>query len=244
MTEAYIESEQYLTRVPSELREVGVLTEPLTIAEKGLDQAFEIQKRLPWIVSNNSNQPGQGLRAVVLGAGPVGILGAMALIVRGFKTYVYSRSPKPNRKAELVESIGAEYISSKMETPKQLAERVGNIDLVYEAVGVSQVSFDVLQVLGTNGVFIFTGIPVPKPPAPATVDQVTRNLVLKNQVALGTVNAGMDHFHAAVNDLAEFARRWPDALRSVITRRCPIDAFRELLDEGRDGIKNVVQLAR
>ena len=43
---------------------------------------------------------------MVLGAGPVGILGAMALLVNGFKTYVYSRSAQPNPKADLVNSIG------------------------------------------------------------------------------------------------------------------------------------------
>src|SRR5947208_6846111 len=60
----------------------------------------------------------------------------------GFKTYVYSRMKKPNPKAELVESFGATYISAEVESPDQLAARVGNIDLVYEGIGVSQVSLD------------------------------------------------------------------------------------------------------
>ena len=86
----------------------------------------------------------------------------MALIERGFQTYVYSRSLAPNPKAELLESIGAPYISLHNESVEAFAERVGNIDLVYEAVGTSRVSFQMLKVLGTNGVFVFTGIPAPK----------------------------------------------------------------------------------
>ena len=93
--------------MPPELREVGVLTEPLTVAEKALVQVWDIQKRLPWVISDDPQQPGKGLRAVVLGAGPVGILGTMALLTRGFETFVYSRSAKPNPKAELLEAIGA-----------------------------------------------------------------------------------------------------------------------------------------
>src|SRR6185295_9102509 len=149
MTELYVEREHFLNFVPANLRDIAVLVEPLTVAEKGLAQAWKTQQRLPWVAADApADQPGKGLNAVVLGAGPIGILGAMALVANGFKTYVYSRMKKPNPKAELVESFGATYISAETETPDQLAERVGNIDLVYEGIGVSQVSFDVLRVLG------------------------------------------------------------------------------------------------
>jgi threonine dehydrogenase-like Zn-dependent dehydrogenase len=243
MTESYVELEKYLTRVPPELREVGVLVEPLTVAEKGLEQALKIQQRLPWSPSQAPHTPpGSGLRAVVLGAGPVGILGAMALVVRGFKTFVYSRSPKPNKKAELLESIGVEYFSSKVVSPEQLAERVGNIDLVYEAVGVGSVAFEVLQVLGINGIFVLTGIPAPKAPSPLNLDKLNRNLVLKNQVVLGTVNASLQNFQGAVDDLGAFAKRWPGPLRHLITRY-RIESFKELLLGEPDGIKNVITLA-
>jgi threonine dehydrogenase-like Zn-dependent dehydrogenase len=242
LAEFYVESEKYLTRVPPDLRDIAVLTEPLTIAEKALAQAWEIQQRLPWITSTDLARPGAGLRAVVLGAGPVGILGAMALLRRGFKTYVYSRSRKPNPKAELVEAIGAEYVSSESETAAQLAERVGNIDLVYEAAGVGQISFQLLNVLGTNGIFLFTGLPVPKPPLPIEVDKLMRQLVLKNQVAVGTVNADLHHFQDAVEDLALFSKQWPECIRAVITGRHTIDHYRELLFDHEPGIKNVLTL--
>src|SRR5213076_1536006 len=90
----------------------------------------------------------------------------------------------PNRKAELVEAIGAKYISSEVETVDQLAERVGNIDLVYEAVGSAKISYDVLRVLGLNGIYVFTGIPAPKPAIGIEADIIMRNLVLKNQAVV------------------------------------------------------------
>src|SRR5437867_5556904 len=43
MTELIVESPQYLTRIPAELRSVGVLLEPLTIIEKALKEMEEIQ---------------------------------------------------------------------------------------------------------------------------------------------------------------------------------------------------------
>lgn len=244
MTEYYVEQEKYLTYVPAALRDVAVLVEPLTVAEKGLAQMEQIQKRLPWVdPSTPSDQIGLGKRAVVLGAGPVGILGAMVLVARGFRTYVYSRSKAPNPKAELVESFGATYISSEEVTPDQLAERVGNIDVVYEAVGTARISYDVLRVIGLNAVYIFTGIPAPRPPIGVDADIIMRNLVLKNQVAVGTVNADPAAFEGAIRDLGIFMKRWPDALKAVITGRFSIHDYEKLLLGKATGIKNIISLA-
>lgn len=243
MTEFVVDDQRYMNPVPETLRDVAVLVEPLTIAEKGLSQVWHVQKRLPWGDPTNIAHPGAGLRAVVLGAGPVGLLGAMLLCVNGFETFVYSRSPKPNPRADLVESFGANYVSSETHTPEQLAEIVGNIDLVYEAVGASSVSFEVMRVLGTNGVFVFTGVPGRKAPIEVDTDLIMRNLVLKNQVVLGTVNADRSMFQAAIEDLAAFAERWPEALGSLISQRYPMTEYRDLLLGKADGIKNVIMLS-
>ena len=243
LTEYYVDDEKYLTCVPPGLREVAVLVEPLTVAEKGLAQVRKVQQRLPWVAPNTpADQIGKGKTAVVLGAGPVGILGAMVLLVNGFKTCVYSRSKPPNPKSELLESIGAEYISCQVENVDQLAARVGNIDLVYEAVGTARISYDVLRVLGLNGIYVFTGIPAPKPPVPIDADLIMRNLVLKNQVVVGTVNADGEAFEGAIRDLGVFLKRWPTALRSLITGRYKMDHFRDLLLGKAGGIKNVIAL--
>src|SRR5438034_5860132 len=143
MTEYYVDEEKYLTCVPPELRDVAVLVEPLTVAEKGLSQVWDVQRRLPWIApTTTADRPGAGKNAVVLGAGPVGILGAMVLVVNGFKTCVCARSKALNAKSDLVEPLGAKYISAQVESVDQLAERIGNIDLVYEAVGTAKISYD------------------------------------------------------------------------------------------------------
>jgi threonine dehydrogenase-like Zn-dependent dehydrogenase len=244
MTEYYVDEEQYLTPVPANLREVAVLVEPLTVAEKSLEQVWAVQKRLPWIRNDApQNARGSGLRAVVLGAGPVGILGAMALVRHGFQTFVYSRSKKPNSKAELVESFGARYISSETASVDELAEQVGNIDLVYEAVGVSKISYAVLRVLGMNGVYVFTGIPAPKPAISIDADIIMRNMVLKNQVAIGSVNADRKAFQDAISDLGIFMNRWPGALKSLITGRYTLEDYQELLVGEKNGIKNVIAMA-
>jgi len=240
MTEFYVDDEKYFTLVPEDLRELAVMAEPLTIAEKGLAQAYAVQQRLPWACTEPSKPKGHGLRAVVLGAGPIGILGAMKCVVEGFETYVYSRSKAPNPKAALVEQIGAKYFSKYDMSPQELAEEVGNIDLVYEAVGDSEVAFDVLQVLGTNGIFVFTGIPAPETRLEIESDILMRRIVLENLAIVGTVNADRQAFEDAIADLAEFKKRWPETIKGVISGRFSVDDHEKLLVGKSQGIKNVI----
>jgi threonine dehydrogenase-like Zn-dependent dehydrogenase len=243
MTELVVEDEQYLIPVPAALRDVAVLVEPLTIAEKALIQLWQVQERLPWECPHKPGKNhGHCRRALVLGAGPVGLLGALALVAHDFETIVYAREHKPCPKADFVESIGASYVSSQEVPPSELAARFGPIDVVYEAAGASQVAFETMQSLGANSVFIFTGVPGRKAPVALDTDLLMRNLVLRNQIVYGTVNAGRDAFEAAVRDLDAFGQRWPRAVRSLVTARHPIDAHRELLLGRPGGIKNVLAL--
>ena len=239
MTEFVVDDERYMHVVPRALRDVAVLVEPLTIAEKALIQVDQVQQRLPWSCQHER----MCHRAVVIGAGPVGLLGAMALVARGFDTSVYSRELAPNPKADLVASIGARYFSAQSTTLEQLAEEIGNIDLVYEATGASAVAFQMMKVLGTNGIFVFTGVPGRKAAIEVDTDVIMRNLVLKNQVVFGTVNAGVEAFQAAIRDVTLFQERWPSAVRGLITGRYPVDAHRELLVGPAQGIKNVLTFA-
>lgn len=240
LAEEIVDDERYFHRVPGSLRDVGVLVEPLTIAEKGLRQVWQIQERLPWACETLNRRNGSCHRAVVLGAGPVGLLGAMALRNAGFDTWVYSRGSKPNAKAALVEAIGAHYVSSEETAPDALVERVGDIDVVYEAVGASRVAFDVMRSLGSNGAFIFTGVPGRKGPVELDTDLLMRNLVLRNQVVFGTVNAGHESFEDAIRDIEEFSRRWPFEVRALVTGRHPVESYLDLVSGSPRGIKDVI----
>ena len=244
MTELVVDDQRYMHRVPADLRDVAVLVEPLTIAEKALIQVDEIQQRLPWSCAPEPGGPRNVChRAVVLGAGPVGLLGAMALASRGYDVSVYSRERPPHPKSDLVASIGARYFCSEETTLDQLAEDLRNIDLVYEATGASAIAFDTLKVLGTNGIFVFTGVPGRKARIEVDTDVIMRNLVLKNQVVFGTVNAGEEAFEASIRDLGVFRRRWPAAVPGLITARHPAEAFRDVLLGPPQGIKNVISFA-
>lgn len=232
MTEYVVEEDRYLYAVPTVLRGVAVLIEPLTIAEKAFLEFQAIDTRLPW------RKPCR--RAVVLGAGPVGLLGAMLFRAAGYETWVYSRARTPNPKAVIVEAIGARYVSSLEAPARDFVRAAGNIDVVYEAMGAPQTAFDILPCLGANSVFIFTGVPSTGDSLTLDLHRLLLHMIVRNQVIVGTVNAGPDAFKAAVRDLAAFEGRWPKALASIVTERYPIENFHEAI--GGAGIKNVIAM--
>jgi threonine dehydrogenase-like Zn-dependent dehydrogenase len=243
MTERVVEAQRYLHLVPADLRDLAVLVEPLTIAEKALTQVWDVQKRLPWTASGCADGTRHGEKAVVLGAGPVGLLGALALLARGFETWVYSRDGQESEKARWVESVGGRYLSVTTTTLDELAARVGNIDLIYEATGASSLAFAALAVLGINGVYVFTGVPGRKGPISIDADGLMRKLVLQNQLVFGTVSASPAAFHAAIVDLARFRDRWPVETRALVSGRHPPEAYAELLRGRPPGIKHVLCFA-
>jgi threonine dehydrogenase-like Zn-dependent dehydrogenase len=231
MAERVVERERYLLPVSPDLREVAVLVEPLTIMDKALKEVEKVQRRLPW-------SPGMGRRALVLGAGPVGLLGAMAFLLRGCDTTIVARSPATTPNARLAQAIGARYVSSR-EVPLQ---DLGPFDVIYEAAGAPIVAFEALATLAPNGICVLTGVPGAGEIVQFDGGRAMRNLVLQNQVVLGTVNAGRDSFTGAIEMLAQMNRQWPESLRGLITGRHPLEGYAELLLEKPKGIKSIMVL--
>jgi threonine dehydrogenase-like Zn-dependent dehydrogenase len=251
MAEYVVDEAEYMHVVLPACREVAVLVEPLTIATKALTQALKVLQRLPWFdpdqletvnqIRQVGSREGKTYQALVLGAGAVGLLGAMALRVVGFETYVYDRQPAPNPKSDLVESIGGYYIG---EEDLLSFERLhGEIELVYEATGASQLAFRAIKVLAPNSIFIFTGVPSLGATSELDTDIIMRNAVLYNQVIMGTVNAGKEAFALAIRGLGISMALWPTAAQSLITGRYPLQSYRELLLGQASGIKNVLTFA-
>ncbi len=241
LTEEVVDDARYMHRVPAELREVGILVEPLTIAEKALIQLWQVQQRLPWACPVEPGKArGHCHTALVLGAGPVGLLGALALAAADFDVTVVAREPAPNPKAALLADAGIRYACNADASMAEIAARLGDVDVVYEATGAAQVAFETLGVLGTNSVFIFTGVPGRRGPIAVEADDLMRNLVLRNQIVFGTVNADGQAFENAIRDLGVFEARWPGVVRRLLTGRHPMEAHEELLHGEPRGIKNVI----
>lgn len=244
MAEYIVDEVRYAVPVPKDLRDIGVLTEPLTIAEKSYLQILGIQERLPWLCLASGNEsPLNGRSALVLGAGPVGLLGAMKLVSAGARTAVYSRDPAGSEKAKTVEGLGVQYVSGDDVPVRDLREKLGQIDVVYEATGAAPLAFEILGQLSPNAIFVFTGVPGRRDPIDLDAGTLMKKIVLENQVVLGTVNAGRDAFEAGIRDLRVFRQRFGNRVAALITGRVPIGDFDRLDLQGLKGTKTVLEIA-
>ncbi len=230
LSEYILEEERYLVSVPRALEEVAVLVEPLSVVAKAADELAAIHARFGFDIARP--------RALVLGAGPVGLLGAMTFRADDIDTYVFSREPEDSGRADLIRSFDATYVSATRTPLDRLSERIGAVDDIFEAVGVPEVAFGALPLLAANGAMVMSGIPAQRGPVPAELSRWMRDLVLKNQAVLGTVNASRSAFESAVHRLEQFMALFPDAVLSLITRSS-FDQAPDILVSGR-GIKDVI----
>lgn len=214
LTEYYVEDMEFVVRMPVGLKHLHVLAEPMSCAAKAVEQAFEAQKRL---------QVWRPRVAYVTGAGQIGILATLILRLRGLEVYTLARTPKPSLKAEIVEALGATYISTRETSLQELAKRVGKADLIIEATGSSEVAFESMQVLGHNGVIVWTSITGGQRRVEVPSDLVNLNWVLGNKLLVGSVNANVRHFEAGIADLALGEVTYPGVLERILTH--PVDGL-------------------
>jgi len=236
LTERYGEDSQYVVPLPESLHEVGVLLEPTTVAEKGINQAYEIQRRLKvW----------RPQRAAVLGSGTIGLLASLILRLRGLEVVCCSLPKAPYLNSDLIKELGGTYVSTQDLTPGQAAEQYGPFDLMLEATGFSPLVFEAAEALGRNGVLVVASVTGGDRKAEVPADKINQGFVLGNKVMVGTVNASRDDFERGVTDLIRAEAIYPGWLGKLLTTPVHgLDRFQEMIDhlEAGDGIKTYVQV--
>jgi threonine dehydrogenase-like Zn-dependent dehydrogenase len=213
---------EFAVKLDPALELLGVLMEPTTIVAKAWEQIDRVLGRATIGPE----------RVLVTGAGPIGLLAALLARQRGYEVHVLDRvtdGPKP----ELVRALGATYHATSvtdLDPPP---------DVIVEATGVSSVVIDAMCHTGANGVVCLTGISSGGHDISLDAGVLNRTIVLENDLVFGSVNANRRHYEAAADALARADRGW---LERLITRRVPLDRWREALAREDDDIKVVVEL--
>jgi threonine dehydrogenase-like Zn-dependent dehydrogenase len=233
MAEKIIEDQQWVIPVPAHLEATAMLVEPLTVVEKAVRQAELIQRRLNyWELKT----------AIVMGAGPIGLLGTLLLRSKGVDVWTVARTPAPTPAAAIVTACGAHYVSSREQSVADLAASLPNVDLVLESSGSSQVVFESMSLLGNNGVLVLLSLTGGEEHHEVATAQVNTSLVVGNKVVVGSVNAGMVDFVNAVESLDRFEQLWPGLTESMITHRfTPDDDLVTATSNIPGGIKSVIE---
>jgi threonine dehydrogenase-like Zn-dependent dehydrogenase len=207
--ELVLEEAGNLVPIPRSLGRLAVLAEPTSICTRGVRHAITIGARQPW----------EPRRALVTGAGAVGLLSTMLLRLEGMEVCVASLEES----SSIVEALGAEYVSTKS---TDLAD-LGPFDIVVEAAGDAQLMLDALGLLGRSGVACLLGIDGREGKATIENKVVGVDTVLENRVLFGSVNAHHRDWVAGVEALDRARQQFPGALEELIGLRVPLDRFEE-----------------
>jgi glucose 1-dehydrogenase len=208
LTEYYVEDEEFVVKVSKGLKEVGVLLEPMTVAQKGITQAYEIQRRLRvW----------RPRRAAVMGAGTLGLLASLVLRLRGLDVTTFGRTPRPYLNADLLDAIGARYVDTTETSISAAAAGTGGHDIVFEGTGSSAVVFESMRAVAKNGVLVLSSITGGSRALEVPADRINLEFVLGNKVMVGTVNASRENFESGVRDMAHAESEYPGWLKRLLT---------------------------
>ena len=223
MSERWRIEPEYVMKVDRSLGVLGVLIEPASVVTKAWEQVQAVGGRAFW----------DPRTVLVTGAGPIGLLAALVASQNGVDVHVLDRvesGPKP----ELVRALGATYHTGA----------VANIgfepDVIIECTGVGQVIVDAIRGVAAGGIVCLTGVGSGGRPSGVSAAEVAAEMVLQNNVVVGTVNANKRHWYKAGQVLARADRAW---LARLITRREPPEAFMRALHRQPDDIKVIVQFA-
>jgi len=232
LTEEYVDSADWLVKLPATLSKVGVLLEPMTVVEKGIGQAFEAQRRLRiW----------RPRRAAVLGAGTIGLMATLVLRLRGLMVDTFALTPKPNLNAKLIEATGARYVCGQELNVVQASEAEGGYDVIFECSGYSPLVFDGMRALSKNGVLVLSSITGGGRKVEVPSDHINQSFVLGNRLMLGTVNAGRMDFEQGVRDLIHAEAAYPGWLEQLLTHPVRgLDSW-PMLFEALNGRKGVIK---
>ena len=205
MTEYYTDSPENLVVLRKEYKDLGVLLEPLSFCIKSIKQSRLVQRRMKW----NLN------KALIFGAGTIGLLETFILRADGITTDVVSRSKKGNYKSEIIQEIGGGYYSLND------VDKLGKYDLIIECSGHSENIARGLKHLNNNGVLCLTSITGGNRTEKYPINAINLDLVLGNKTILGVVNANYKDYVDGEKLFSLFESKWPGLLKKIITKRVP-----------------------
>jgi threonine dehydrogenase-like Zn-dependent dehydrogenase len=221
MSERWRVEPEYAVRIDPELGLLGVLLEPTTVVAKAWELIDSVGRRAYW----------EPHTVLVTGAGPIGLLAALIARRRGLEVHVLDRAtsgPKP----ALVRALGAEYHTGSVE------ELPLDPDVIVECTGAGQLILDSVTKVAAGGVVCLTGVGKGGRAVGLPTADTASQVVLENNVIVGSVNANKRHWYRAAQELR---RADPEWLGRLLTRREPPERFEQALARSADDIKVVVQ---
>ena len=234
LTERFVEADEHVVKIPASIAHLGVLTEPVSVAEKAWRVAQAVQTR---VISWTPKE------ALVIGAGPIGVLATLVLRAHGLSVRTLDLRCAPNTAEAVVTGAGAAYVCTAGSSTRDLSQSLPPADVIIECTGSSEPVFMAMELLGNNGVLVSLGVTGGKKELTIPADKLNLQFVLGNKLWVGSVNSSLTDFGNAVRDLQRFEELWPGLTGGMITRRLSgLDGALGLPEASRGSLKTVVDL--
>lgn len=239
--EFFSEKPDYLVKAPPEIADIAMLLEPLTVTLKGIREAHALTQR--WMDRQTLFEPEEfPQRVLIIGAGPIGMLGIALSRVYGWETVGVDLVVADSIKAEVVTALGARYVNARETSPAELRDVSPEFDIIIEAVQEPRVVFDYLSLLAMNGVFVVVGWTASERTGSVDMTSFVMELLGKQAAIVSTVGASRRHYEEGMRRLVQMRAAFGPALDRMVTGRYPVDRYQEGLDAASpDEIKTVLE---
>jgi threonine dehydrogenase-like Zn-dependent dehydrogenase len=208
---------EYGVRVDPALGLAGVLLEPTSVVAKAWEQLDRAARRPP-------------RRALVLGAGPIGLLAALLGAQRGLEVHVVDRVER-GAKPRQARALGVAYHTGVEDLP-------GRFDVVVECCGA--LVAEAVRRTAPGGAACLVGVGDAGSSAAMNLAELALELVAGNKIVLGTVNSNRRHFEVAHDALRRADPGWLDGL---LTDRVQLADWPVAFQADPERIKAVIRFA-
>ncbi len=233
MAEYYTERVSYVARIPPAIKDVAVMLEPLSVAEKGIGEVIKMQERMWW----------EPKKALVLGTGTLGLLSTLILRDMGLDVCAIATRTKKSMKARIVEQCGGRYVNTKEEPLETLPGKYGPFDVIIEATGVSSLAMEASRLVNRDGIVCLFGVYTRDRKEEVNIDRFNLGLVFDNKAIFGSVSSNRRHFERGIGRIVSIEGKWPGILKRFFTRRVTLDNIAEGLKHDPNDIKVIVEVA-
>lgn len=237
----WLDRPEHLYPVPEAILPIAIFTEPLAVAEKGVNEALAIQRgRL-----GDDAWTSTPARVLVTGLGPIAFAAVIACIARGWPVTVWGRDAPDTFRARLVRDFGADYCTEAL--PNGQAEQIerDGYDLALECTGSDEVMLLAAAALRSCGVLSWLGSLRLPQPASHNVAKLMRDGLVRNHAYVGCVNAAPRDFVDALTHLEQLYGPLRTTLDALITARvAPQESLWHYSHRQPQGIKTVLQYAQ
>lgn len=228
---------EFLFAVPPEIADIAILSEPISVSEKAVREAEQIQAaRLGQIWQQRPP------RVLVTGLGPIAFAAVIACRARNWPVTVYGRDPSDSYRASLVTEFDAVYLKQEDWNWDGADLDRDGFDLILECTGSDQVAMETSLALSSCGIMVWEGCSRTPEPSDHNVSLMMRNAILRNHIFLGTVNNAPQDMQSGVDFLVALNEKYGSAIRKLVTCRVdPENALWHYQNREPQGIKTVIE---